>query len=422
MSLVHDLIARNRAGEPIGLPCFCTANEHVLRAVLAYAARTGQPTVIEATCNQVNQEGGYTGMTPQDFMTWLAGMAGDAGVPMDQLILGGDHLGPNPWRSEPLDQAMEKARELVKLYVEAGFTKIHLDASMACGGEPNPSFAQIAERAADLCAVAEAHAPDPEKLIYIIGTEVPIPGGETEEPDALDVTSVDRFRDTIQTHREAWSARGLDAAWDRIVSVVTQPGVDFGHTSIYPFAPEKAQPLSKAILTEDGLTFEAHSTDYQPTAALADLVKSHFFFLKVGPELTFRFREAVWALAQIEAELGFDHPSNVRAVLREVMDTNPVYWKDYYGGTADEIRLQTVYSYSDRIRYYWSDDKVAAALEKLTDNLKSVAAPETVVSQAFAGLEFGAMPTCPEKLIEQHVQRCVGRYFEAAGLGLVRCD
>jgi len=148
---IQDLIAQNRSGQTIGLPCFCTANEHVLKAVLAYAAKTGFPTVIEATCNQVNQEGGYTGMTPADFMKWLKGMAKDAGVPMEQLILGGDHLGPNPWRSEPVESAMEKARELVKLYAEAGFQKIHLDASMACGGESNPTFTQIAERAAELC-------------------------------------------------------------------------------------------------------------------------------------------------------------------------------------------------------------------------------------------------------------------------------
>lgn len=415
MSLVHDLIARNRAGDAIGLPCFCTANEHVLRAVLAYAATTGLPTVIEATCNQVNQEGGYTGMTPRDFMAWLTGMADAAGVPMDQLILGGDHLGPNPWKSEPIDVAMEKARELVKLYVEAGFTKIHLDASMACGGEPNPSFAQIAERAADLCEVAETHAPNPEKLIYIIGTEVPIPGGETEEPDALDVTSVDRFHDTIQTHRDAWDARGLDAAWGRIVSVVTQPGVDFGHTSIYPFVPEKAEPLSKAILAKDGLTYEAHSTDYQTTEGLADLVKSHFFFLKVGPELTYRFREAVWALAAIEDQLGMDLPSNIRDVMAGQMSANPGYWKDYYSGTDAELRLQKIYSFSDRIRYYWADESVGTALNRLIENLKAAQVPETVVSQAFTGFEFGDIPTCPDKLIERHVQRCVSRYFEAAG-------
>lgn len=180
MSLIQDLIARNRTGEAIGLPCFCTANEHVLRAVLEYAKKTGLPTVIQATCNQVNQYGGYTGMTAADFMEWLTGMASDAGVPMEQLILGGDHLGPNVWKNEPLDIAMEKSRELVKSYVQAGFKKIHLDTSMACGGEQNPTFAQIAERAADLCEVAEKYAPDPSQLFYIIGTEVPIPGGETE--------------------------------------------------------------------------------------------------------------------------------------------------------------------------------------------------------------------------------------------------
>ncbi len=415
MSLVHQLIAGNRAGQPIGLPCFCTANEHVLRAILAYAARTGFPTVIEATCNQVNQNGGYTGMTPADFMAWLRRMAQEAGVATDQLILGGDHLGPNPWKSEPVDQAMAKAREMVRLYVEAGFTKIHLDASMACGREPNPSFAQIAERAADLCAVAETHAPDPEKLIYVIGTEVPVPGGEIEEPDALDVTSVGRFRDTVQTHRDAWSARGLNDAWSRIVSVVTQPGVDFGHTSIYPFVPEKAGPLSGAILAEEGLTFEAHSTDYQATGALADLVKNHFFFIKVGPELTFRFREAVWALASIEQKMGVDKPSRIREVIVDQMNANPDNWKNYYSGTADELETLKVYSYSDRIRYYWADPEVSAAVSTLLKSFDTRPVPETVLSQAFMGLEFGEMPDTPAALIEQHVQRCVDRYFKAAG-------
>lgn len=415
MSLVHDLIARNRAGEGIGLPCFCTANEHVLRAVLSYAAGTGYPTVIEATCNQVNQDGGYTGMTPKDFMSWLRSMAEQAGVPMDQLILGGDHLGPNPWRSEPIEPAMEKACDLVKLYVEAGFTKIHLDASMACGGDLAPSFGQIAERAAELCAVAEAHAPDPEKLIYIIGTEVPIPGGETEEPDALDVTSAARFFETMRTHREAWAICGLDSAWSRIVSVVTQPGVDFGHTSVYPFVPEKAQPLSDAVLSEEGLTFEAHSTDYQSTTALTELVKKHFFFLKVGPELTFRFREAVWALAAIEDNMELDCASNFRDVMLTQMNAHPGYWQDYYNGTEKELRNLKIFSYSDRIRYYWTDEKVADALQALQRSLNTHTLPETLISQAFTGLEFGEIPNSPNELIENHILRCVGRYYSAAG-------
>lgn len=415
MSTVLDLITQNRAGQAIGLPCFCTANEQVISAVLSYARRTGHPAVIEATCNQVNQNGGYTGMTPEDFMAWVRDMAAKAQVPMEQLIMGGDHLGPNPWRNEHLDEAMDKARVLVAAYVKAGFTKIHLDASMACGGEPNPSFEQIAERAADLCRVAEDNARDATKLIYVIGTEVPIPGGETEEPDALDVTSAERFRATIETHRQAFDARGLQNAWTRIVSVVTQPGVDFGHSTIYPFVPDKARHLSQAIQDFEGLTFEAHSTDYQTTEALGALVAQNFFFLKVGPELTFRFREAVWALARIEEEMDLPNPSNLRDVLHRRMTEAPEHWQDYYSGTPDEVRQLRIYSFSDRIRYYWADPEVAQALTTLLANLTAHQPSETMVSQGFTGLEFEQTTQPPAQVIEQHIQRCIERYYKAAG-------
>ena len=413
---IHGLIEANRGGAPRGLPCFCTANEHVLRAILAFAAEAGWPTVIEATCNQVNQDGGYTGMTPSDFMRWLGGMATEAGVPMDRLLLGGDHLGPNPWRGEPEGVAMDKAREMVRLYVEAGFSKIHLDASMPLGGEPPPSVERIAERAADLCAVAEAHAPDPSRLIYVVGTEVPIPGGETEEPDALDVTSVERLENTIATHRAAFAARGLDAAWDRVAAVVAQPGVDFGHSRVYAFDPAPARPLARAILAEPGLAFEAHSTDYQPMRALRALVESRFVFLKVGPELTFRFREAAFALAEIEREIAPPRPSRLGEAVARRMEEEDGPWRDHYRGTPAEVALLRRYSYSDRIRYYWSDPLVAEALGRLIGNLRSARLSEAIVSQHFAGLDFGAIPTDPVRLIETHVQLCVRRYFAAAGL------
>ncbi|MBB3713043.1 D-tagatose-1,6-bisphosphate aldolase subunit GatZ/KbaZ [Limimaricola variabilis] len=415
MTDIHALIEANRTGDTVGLPSFCTANAHVLRAILGCAGRVDAPIVIEATCNQVNQEGGYTGMTPADYMAWITELASEAGVSMDRLILGGDHLGPNPWRKETAESAMEKARELVRQYAEAGYRKIHLDASMALGGEPQPSFELVAERAAELCAVAEKHAPEPEALIYIIGTEVPIPGGETEDTDTLDVTSTERLEKTIETHRAAFAARGLEAVWPRIVSVVTQPGVDFSHTSIYPFDPAPAAPLRDAIKGVEGLSFEAHSTDYQSTEALAQLVANHFFFLKVGPELTFRFREAVFALAAIEAELGLSDPSRIIETLDACMAERPDHWQDYYQGSAQEIRLLKRYSYSDRIRYYWGDPQVAGALDKLLTNLRGARLSESLVSQYFSGFDFGTIPTSPDEMIARHVQGSVLRYFAACG-------
>lgn len=412
---IATLIDRNRSGEAVGLPSFCTANEHVLRTIMEYAGMHNLPAVIEATCNQVNQDGGYTGLTAADFADWMTLLASEYGVSQDTIILGGDHLGPNPWRHLAATDAMERAAILVRDYAAAGFRKIHLDASMACGGEPTPSFELVAERAARLCGIAEAHSPAPENLIYVIGTEVPVPGGETEDIDELAVTTVDRLRKTINTHRDAFEREGLANVWPRIVSIVTQPGVDFSHTSIHRFKPADAAGLSAEITKVPGMTFEAHSTDYQPTDALAELVKKHFFFLKVGPELTFRMREAVFALAGIENLLVADGSSNLIRIIDKAMDDDPSNWASYYQGDSAIVNHLRHYSYSDRIRYYWTVSDINVALEHLISNLEKTALPETIVSQYFPTRNFGNLVASPRELIADHIKLCVERYYGACG-------
>ncbi len=413
---IPSLISRNRAGESIGLPCFCTANEQVIRAVFTYAKKYSVPAVIEATCNQVNQDGGYTGMTPADFAQWIASLSNEYEVSPDNIILGGDHLGPNPWKHLPADKAMEKAAVLLKDYASAGFRKIHVDTSMACGGEPTPSFELVAQRAATLCKIAETHSPHPEKLIYIIGTEVPIPGGETDDMETLSVTSVERLNDTIDTHKHAFESEGLAGTWPKIVSVVTQPGVDFSHTAIHRFQPDKAAKLSNQVLSIANMTFEAHSTDYQPTQALQKLVEQHFFFLKVGPELTFRMREAVFALAQIETQLcDKSKRSELIATIDQAMNNNPEHWLPYYQGDDKTVEQLKHYSYSDRIRYYWSIPEIRTALDTLISNIDNARLPDTIISQYFSAREFGNMHATANELIEDHIALCIDRYYCACG-------
>lgn len=412
---IGELISSNRKGQATGLPCFCTANEQVLRTILKFAAKTGFPTIIEATCNQVNQDGGYTGLNPEGFMSWITELANDYAVPMDQLILGGDHLGPNPWRSEDAEIAMAKAEDLVRSYAKAGFRKIHLDASMACGGEPVPTFELVAKRAARLCKIAEESAPNPENLIYIIGTEVPIPGGESDDMDELEVTSPDSLAKTIETHMAAFADARLSKAFERVVSIVTQPGVDFSHEAIYPFAPKKAEILSRSILQYPGLTFEAHSTDYQATESLSELVAMHFFFLKVGPEITFKFREAILALSHIEERLKCADPSNIKAVLKRVMDQNPADWQHYYRESEGDISLLQDFSYSDRVRYYWPHPEITEALDKLYRNIRSQRISDGLVSQYFPLSRFGKISSDPEHLVDKLVEISVARYFSACG-------
>ena len=172
--LVSERLTDGRAG----VTSVCTAHPIVIEAALSLGLRTGRRVLIEATCNQVNQEGGYTGMTPADFRRFVETIASRVGLHPSRIILGGDHLGPNPWRHLPADEAMQRAKAMIEAYARAGFTKLHLDTSMGCAGEPAALADEVtAERAAALAKVAEGAAGTALAPVYIIGTEVPVPGG-----------------------------------------------------------------------------------------------------------------------------------------------------------------------------------------------------------------------------------------------------
>ncbi len=142
---------------------------------------SGAPALIEATYNQVNHRGGYTGMAPADFRRLVDGTAHKVGFDPSRLILGGDHLGPNPWKHHAAEEAMHEAAMMVEAYVRAGFEKIHHDASMGCLGEPPALPDELTTgRAATLAAVSEAGAVS--KPIYVIGAEVPFQAGQSALP------------------------------------------------------------------------------------------------------------------------------------------------------------------------------------------------------------------------------------------------
>ena len=333
---LRSIVADNRAGRARGIPSWCTAHPQTLQAILRAHRDSEGPILIEATCNQVNQHGGYTGMTPARFRAFVEALAGQAGVDARRIILGGDHLGPNPWKALPAAQAMAEAREMVRAYVEAGFDKIHLDASMACAGEAGLAAPTIAERAAELCAVAEMSAAKGANLTYVIGTEVPAPGGETEAVDTLAVTRPEDALRTLALHRAAFADRGIAGAMERVVALVVQPGVEFGNAQVFPFDRTKTAALSGGVAEMPGVVFEAHSTDFQSEAALAELVASHFAILKVGPELTYAFREAIVAMAAIDDRLVGSSRSNVISVLERVMDENDAHWRSYVAKIDNE--------------------------------------------------------------------------------------
>lgn len=412
---LDEIVAAQKRGEAMGIASVCSAHPYVLRQTL----KAFEHPLIEATCNQVNQYGGYTGMTPRDFVVYVRGIAEENNVPFEKIILGGDHLGPSVWQNEPAESAMQRSEVMVRDYVQAGFTKLHLDCSMKLADDPASALdiEVIAQRTAQLAEVAEASLASPAgrgaggDVCYIIGTEVPIPGGATEHEDGVRVTGVDDVQQTLDVTRAAFLARGLDSAWEKVVAVVVQPGVEFGDDFVLPYEPEAARKLSKFIETQP-VIYEAHSTDYQKRDALRSLVSGHFAILKVGPALTFAFREAVFALAQIENELiASDARSNVVQVLDAVMVKHPEHWKKYYHGTEAEQAFKRRYSLSDRARYYWVQPEVQGALEKLMRNLGGDILPYSLLSQFAMGTGLTATQVIGwkiDQILENYAWACKG--------------
>jgi D-tagatose-1,6-bisphosphate aldolase subunit GatZ/KbaZ len=427
-----ELLAGNRRGKGLGIYSICSANRFVLEAGMMQAQRDGSLLLIESTSNQVNQFGGYTGQTPERFAKFVQDVADEMHFAKQRILLGGDHLGPHVWRKEPAKDAMEKAKEMVSCYVRAGFRKIHLDASMPCADD-NVTLGQslpeetVAARSAELCEAAEkahhASAASTAAPLYVIGTEVPIPGGEEFGSKAPEVTKTSNLANTLTVSKKAFLERGLAEAWERVIAVVVQSGVEFGDTNVFPYETKKNKALSRFLTGHWTGVYEAHSTDYQTREALRQMVLDHFGILKVGPWLTFALREAVFALAAIEKELLNGKAGVTLSGLPEVLDAamieNPVHWKNYYHGDENGLRIARKYSYSDRVRYYWPQPSVAAALQQLLHNLTANPAPHSLLSQHLPQqantVRFGFLLNQPGALIRDKIQEVLWQYSYACG-------
>jgi D-tagatose-1,6-bisphosphate aldolase subunit GatZ/KbaZ len=424
MQALLDLVRRHKAGEPVGITSVCSAHPVVLQAALREGLRHDAPVLVEATSNQVNQFGGYTGMRPADFRRFVVGLASAAGFPVERLLLGGDHLGPNCWQAEPAADAMARSEVLVAEYVQAGFRKIHLDCSMSCADDPAVlSDDVVAARAVRLALAGERawREAGGEAPVYVIGTEVPVPGGSHEDLGELAPTRPEAAARTIAVHRDAFARAGLDDAWQRVIALVVQPGVEFDHHKVIDYVPAKACALSAYIATEPSIVYEAHSTDYQTPAALAQLVRDHFAILKVGPAVTYALRETLWGLADIEREwLGDDRSSHLKDVVLDVMQRSPDHWRRYYAD-PQRLRLDLQFSLSDRMRYYWNHPQVRHACDEMLTHLahggQRQPMPLTLLSQylprQYEQVRAGRVRNAPPDLLRDGVAQVLRGYGRA---------
>lgn len=405
------LIADTKAGNPRSICSVCSSNRLVIEAALEEGKRNGKPVLIETTANQTNQFGGYTGMLPADFMAYVLSLCEKTGFDPDMLILGGDHLGPLVWTSEPEASAMDKADKLVRCYAAAGFRKIHLDCSMRLADDdPNAALPVevVARRAARLAKVAEAASDG--KPTYIVGSEVPIPGGATDVEDGLSVTKPEDLLTQCEAFHRAFIENGVEDAWDRVVGVVVQPGVEFGDNQVFLYNHEKAAILVETAKQIPHMILEGHSTDYQSKESLSAMRQDGIGILKVGPALTFAAREAVYALETMEKEMLSGTGAKLSLftqTLEDHMLASPANWKRHYHGDERTLSLMRKYSLSDRSRYYMDIPAVKESLDLLIRNFDSLDVPVGLIHQYLPAqadsIIAGKLGKTAEDLIKENV-------------------
>ncbi|WP_342076950.1 class II D-tagatose-bisphosphate aldolase non-catalytic subunit [Yoonia sp. SS1-5] len=414
MTMLDDIIRANRAGHGPALPSVCSAHPDVLTAALLLAETLDRPLLVEATSNQVNHSGGYTGQTPADFIASLRTQSDGLGVAPERLIFGGDHLGPQAWKDQPADRAMAEAKLMIRAYVQAGFTKIHLDCSEGCSGEAAAlPDGPAAARAAELAQVAEDAAPDPGALRYVIGTEVPPPGGARHDDEGIAPTPPDRAAATMRAHADAFDALGLQDAFARVRGLVVQPGLEFAPAHIDHFPMDGADDLSTMLGPYPDLCFEAHSTDYQKPEVFPELGRRNFAILKVGPALTFAWREAVYALSHADIwRVGGPHLS---LLMEDIMTKTPGYWEGHYHGTPADQRIMRHFGYADRIRYYWTNEAVMQAVADIKSRIDAAPAPAPLLAQYLPAATLARARTLDlppaTAILVAHVQQALLPYF-----------
>lgn len=423
-----EIVEKQKKGNHEGIYSVCSANSFVIKAAIKMGVEDQAHVLIESTCNQVNQYGGYTGMRPADFNNYVREQAKKFGLAEELLILGGDHLGPYPFQNESEDSAMAKTLEMVGGFVAAGCDKIHLDASYRVSGDPGRAGEKLPkELIAKRCALMASRCEEEYKkreskgseLVYVIGTEVPVPGGSDD--DQFKVTQPEDVEETIEVTRKAFLDANLEEAWERCVAVVAQPGVEHGDQTIHEYDSSKAKRLTEYVARNTSFILEGHTTDNQSVIALKNMVQDGIAILKTGQSQTGMAREAVFMLNYIEKELLSRKPgaalSNFTKVLDDAMCRNDKYWKSHYN--PENALFERKYSFFDRQRYYWTDAEVEKSLEILFRNLSENAIPYSLISQflpeQYRKFRMGLISLDPEELVIDRIMDHMREYSYAVG-------
>jgi D-tagatose-1,6-bisphosphate aldolase subunit GatZ/KbaZ len=195
---------------------------------------------------------------------------------------------------------------------------------------------------------------------------------------------------------------------------VVQPGLEFAPAQVIQFDMSQPNLLSSVLENHPNLCFEAHSTDYQAPEVYPELGRRNFAILKVGPALTFAWREALYALSHVDQwQNGTSHISEL---MEGIMTETPHAWHSHYHGKPAHQKLMRHFGLADRIRYYWTNPKARQAVDDLKSRIDTTPPPAPLLSQYLPQATIRRAEALPlpraETLLVAHVQEALMPYYE----------
>lgn len=346
----------------------CPNSISVIRAALKSSKRCDAPVKFAATLNQVDLDGGYTGLTHSAFVKTIRLHARNLNV-KSPVIIAIDHGGPwlkdqhrtEKWSYKKTMSAVKKSFEAA---IEAGFDLIHVDPTVdiTLPGSQQISIEVVAERTIELISHAEKFRLVNKfpRISYEVGTEE-VHGG---------LADLQIFKRFLEMLKQGLKKEGIEEVWPCFV--VGKVGTDL-HTST--FDPSVARELT-AIARDYGSLIKGHYSDNvtNPEA----YPESGMGAANVGPEFTEKEYDGLAELEDLQLLLASEgrigKPAGMKKQLWESVIKSG-RWKKWLqtGETPDNFYsadpTRQEWLIKTGCRYIWEDPEVVSARAKLYSNI-----------------------------------------------------
>ncbi|HPG38938.1 MAG TPA: class II D-tagatose-bisphosphate aldolase, non-catalytic subunit [bacterium] len=347
----------------------CPNSESVIKAALRAAYRANAPIEFAATLNQVDVDGGYTGMDQYEFVKKIH-LEADAIGYSGPIIIGLDHGGP--WLKDiqtiekwDYNRCMDWLKNSLVESVKAGYDLLHIDPTVDITvkeGQIIP-IELVADRTLELIAHVEQfrRSHNYPKIAYEVGTEE-VHGG------LADISTFTKFLSLL---KKGLTETNLGDVWPCFI--VGKVGTDL-HTTI--FDAQVAKKLSEEA-ARYGSVIKGHYSDNVSNPEEYPL--SGMGAANVGPEFTEAEYDGLMVLIKKENELKTQGriatPSKFKAILENAVISSG-RWKKWLLNNEKGLEFDKLsparkeWLIKTGCRYVWAQDSVYAARQKLYENLR----------------------------------------------------